>query len=170
MGIPPSSFRRPARCVCSICAPKSTAPSMPTGARLKHITRAKAQRISLARICARCSVWGFRCLGLSAHVQGNPWKPYALLRLFVTRTGLNALPRRQREPLARLLHHGSLTSDVFTLPTFSVVKSSEVRKLWNELRSGATHFRTKSTSPLSMWHSRTSGQLRHCSSNALRSD
>jgi hypothetical protein len=58
-----------------------------------------------------------------------------------------------------------ITSEVLTLATLSAAVSSSVRKLWKVDRSGATHFRMKSTSPFSMWHSRTSGQARQRASN-----
>ena len=43
-----------------------------------------------------------------------------------------------------------ITREVFTLATLSAAVSSPVRKDWNVLRSGATHFRMKSISPFSM--------------------
>src|SRR5690606_2285467 len=62
-----------------------------------------------------------------------------------------------------------MVSEVRTLATLGAGVSFSVRKLWKVERSGATHFRMKSISPLSMWHSRTSGQLSTSASNALRS-
>ena len=59
-------------------------------------------------------------------------------------------------------------SEVLTLRTCGAPVSSAT-KAWKVLRSGATHFSTKSISPESIQHSRTSGSLRTKSSNALRS-
>src|SRR6185436_16514461 len=59
-------------------------------------------------------------------------------------------------------------SEVLTLRTCGAPVSSAT-KAWNVLRSGATHFSTKSISPDSIQHSRTSGSLRTKFSNALRS-
>src|SRR5262249_50128473 len=59
-------------------------------------------------------------------------------------------------------------SDVLTLRTCGAAVSSAT-KAWKVLRSGATHLRTKSISPDSIQHSRTSGWARTKSSNALRS-
>src|SRR5690606_2953427 len=62
-----------------------------------------------------------------------------------------------------------MTRLVLTLATFGAEVRSSVRKVWKLERSGATHFRMKSISPFSMWHSRTSGQSRHRCSKAERS-
>ena len=59
-------------------------------------------------------------------------------------------------------------SEVLTLRTCGAPVSSAT-KAWKVFRSGATHLRTKSISPDSIQHSRTSGSLRTKSSNALRS-
>src|SRR6185369_13011324 len=58
--------------------------------------------------------------------------------------------------------------DVLTLRTCGAPVSSATNA-WKVFRSGATHLRTKSISPDSIQHSRTSGALRTKSSNALRS-
>ena len=63
-----------------------------------------------------------------------------------------------------------ITNEVFTLATFSVEVNSSVRNVWKVLRSGATHLRIKSTSPLSMLHSLTKGQVSHFFSKAVKSD
>ncbi len=62
-----------------------------------------------------------------------------------------------------------MVSEVFTLATFFAAVSFSVRKLWNSERSWATHFKMKSISPFSMWHSRTMGQEATSCSKALRS-
>ena len=43
-----------------------------------------------------------------------------------------------------------ITKEVFTLATFSADVNSSVKNIWNEDKSGATHFKTKSTSPFNM--------------------
>ncbi len=50
-----------------------------------------------------------------------------------------------------------MVSEVLTLATLGAWVSLVVRNCWKLRRSGATTFRTKSISPLSMWHSRTCG-------------
>src|SRR3972149_1794735 len=60
------------------------------------------------------------------------------------------------------------TSEVLTLRTLGADVSFST-KAWKVLRSGATHLSTKSISPESIQHSRTSGCARTQSSKAERS-
>jgi hypothetical protein len=62
-----------------------------------------------------------------------------------------------------------MVSEVFTLATLGAGVSLLVRNSWKLCKSRLTILRMKSISPLSMWHSRTSGSVRICSSN-WRSD
>ena len=62
-----------------------------------------------------------------------------------------------------------IVSEVFTLATLGAGVSLLVRNSWKLCRSWLTILRMKSISPLSMWHSRTSGSVLMCSSNARRS-
>src|SRR5262249_34039820 len=59
-------------------------------------------------------------------------------------------------------------SEVFTLRTFGAAVSFST-KAWKVFRSGATHLSTKSISPESIQHSRTSGCARTKFSKATRS-
>ncbi len=71
-----------------------------------------------------------------------------------------ALARRcDRGTFASVLD-ARIASVVLTLPTFGAAVRSWMTKVWNARRSGATHFRMKSTSPDIIQHSRTSGQAR----------
>ena len=56
---------------------------------------------------------------------------------------------------------GWITSELFTLATLLSAVTVSVMKFWKAERSRATHLSRKSTSPDSMWHSRTSGQRAH---------
>jgi len=58
-----------------------------------------------------------------------------------------------------------MVKEVFTLATLGAGVSLDVRNSWKLCRSRLTIFRMKSISPLSMWHSRTSGSPRMCCSN-----
>lgn len=61
-----------------------------------------------------------------------------------------------------------IVSEVFTLSTLGAGVSLPVRNSWKLCKSRLTILRMKSISPLSIWHSRTSGSARICSSNSRK--
>ena len=89
---------------------------------------------------------------------GRAWRP-RLPRQRLRRYAPAALPAPRTARPAHPWRSGS--PDWFSpRPHCPPSVNCSVRKFWNVDRSGATHFRMKSISPFSMWHSRTSGQSR----------
>ena len=82
----------------------------------------------------------------------------------------------EREPHPRAFTSSGTAASYFELCSTSDVRTFRtcgaavrcVTKSWNVAMSGATHFRTKSTSPDSIQHSRTNGSARTKSSNARK--
>ena len=127
-----------------------------------------ARFMALFRICAGPRISG------PWPIRASPWAWRPRCRAWPERrAGAHACRLSRSSRMSKGTPGSSLapriTSEVLTLATFSAAVSSSVRNFWKVDRSGATHLRMKSTSPLSMWHSRTSGQARQRASKAARS-
>src|SRR5689334_1681554 len=105
----------------------------------------------------------------------RPYENFGVHRTF--RTQITQRPQEARACQSQpLISIGTIAasfelrsvSEVFTLRTFGAAVSFST-KAWKVFRSGATHFSTKSISPESIQHSRTSGWARTKFSKATRS-